>query len=142
MSAIEDALEAGTTVEGVLQRIIEEYYEGCKRYAAAPQPDSPERVFWRVRLGVLGKYGSLLAAALGQAEPDWEAIRDVAVVADSLPAIRRRHGVSQLDVANVLDVTQTRVCHWELGRYQVPDEVSARWEDVCREAAKLKGKAR
>jgi hypothetical protein len=59
-------------VENVFRLLVDEYYGGCKAYAAAGRPDSSQRVFWRVRLGALQKYGSLLAEALGQAEPDWE----------------------------------------------------------------------
>lgn len=66
------------TVDDVLQLIVDEYYTGCKKYAQALKPDSGDRVFWRIRLGCLQKYGALLAAALDQAEPDWIGIRDIA----------------------------------------------------------------
>jgi hypothetical protein len=65
-------------VEEVLQQLVEEYYRGCKTYAAARRPDSSERVFWRITLGALQRYGSLLADALGQAEPDWEFMHEQA----------------------------------------------------------------
>lgn len=64
--------------EALLRRLVDHYYQGCKAYAAAPQPDSPQRVFWRIRLGVLQGVVGDLADALGVAEPDWEALRDPA----------------------------------------------------------------
>jgi hypothetical protein len=65
-------------VESVFQRMVDEYYHGCKRYAEAPRDDSGDRLYWRIALGVLERYGDLLAEALGQAEPDWRAMRDIA----------------------------------------------------------------
>lgn len=67
-------------VEKVLEAMVDEYFDGCKRYAAAAAdgPDNATRVWWRIRLAVLSEYGDRLAAALGQAEPDWDAMRGLA----------------------------------------------------------------
>lgn len=66
-----------TACEALLRQLVDEYYQGCKEYAAAPQPDSPLRVFWRIRLGVLQDVCDRLCAALGWAEVDWEAMREL-----------------------------------------------------------------
>lgn len=71
--------------ERLLRDVCDDYYAGCKRHAAAydrHQPDSPLRVFWRIRLAVLQEVGDRLAAALGVAEPDWEAMRELVEGAD------------------------------------------------------------
>lgn len=70
-----------TDAHGVLQNIVESYYYGRKQYAQAEDryaPDNAQRVYWRVRLGVLEEYGSMLAEALGEAEPDWESLSSLA----------------------------------------------------------------
>lgn len=70
-----------TGCEALLRRLCDDYYEGCKAYAATADrhhPDNPQRVFHRIRLGVLQRVGADLAAALGWAEPEWEAMRHLA----------------------------------------------------------------
>lgn len=65
-------------VENVLRTLADSYYNACRHYAAAPQPDCPERLYWRTKLITLEQLGDQLADALHIAAPDWETIRDLA----------------------------------------------------------------
>lgn len=67
-----------TPAERVLYDLADDYFNGCQHYHAAPQPDSPLRVFWRIRLIVLAEIGERLAAALDVAAPDWQALKELA----------------------------------------------------------------
>lgn len=76
----EQIAERTALVDSVFRALLAEYYQGCDRYHRAEWADGSSRMrdFHRIRLGVLEKYGSLLAAALGEEEPDWEFMREQA----------------------------------------------------------------
>lgn len=65
-------------VENFLRQLVDDYYQGACIYRQLPADDSALRIFWRIRLGVLARIGSDLADALGLAEPDWEALTELA----------------------------------------------------------------
>ena len=63
-------------VEEVMRAVADLYWRTCQSYQAAPQPDSPERVYLRGQLVVLAEIGTQIAEALRIAVPDWEYIRE------------------------------------------------------------------
>lgn len=74
----DDSADTIKCVEDVLRKLADDYYTGCQQYEAVPQPDSSQRIYWRIRLIAMRDIGEQLADALRITPPDWATMRDFA----------------------------------------------------------------